>query len=406
MTDTPTMPHGEFEALAKDFAAHVSPGKLEFWRALGPIVMGKRYGIYFEDAYTHKRYINCHVNGGCYNLGHANAAVSDAVRNVIGTLDIGNHHFVSSYRAEFARRLSATTGDRLARVVFAVGGGEAADLAIKVARARTGRVEVVSALGGYHGHTGLALATGDAKFRDRFGPNPRGYRQVPWDDLAAMDAAIGDQTAAVILEAIPATLGMTLPSDGYFARVRQLCSDRGAMLLVDEVQTGLGRTGKLWGHQHEGIVPDAIISGKGLSGGIYPIAATLMTEDLHAPLNADPFVHISTYGGAEIGCVAGLAVLDQVEVPGFLARVTALGERFERELSPLPLTLRRRGMFMGLKFADSSASLTTWVQLMANGVFAFPAGNDSTVLQFLPPMIISDDEATDLIARVHKSVAR
>lgn len=406
MTDTPTLPHSSFEDLAKDFAAHISPSKLEFWTSLGPIVMGKRHGIYFEDAYTHKRYINCHVNGGCYNLGHANPAVSDAVRNVIGTLDIGNHHFVSSHRAELARRLSATTDHRLARTVFAVGGGEAIDLAIKVARARTGRVDVVSAVGGYHGHTGLAVATGDAKFRDRFGPNPPGYRQVNWNDLGAIDAAIGDGTAAVILEAIPATLGMAIPTEGYFARVRQLCSDRGAMLLVDEVQTGLGRTGKMWSYQHDGIVPDAIISGKGLSGGIYPIAATVMTEDLHGPLNADPFVHISTYGGAEIGCVAALAVLDQVEAPGFLERVTEMGARFERELSGLPFTLRRRGMFMGLKFADANTSLTTWVQLMANGVFAFPAGNDSTVLQFLPPMIISDDEATDLVALVRKSVAR
>ncbi|MBW2215546.1 MAG: aminotransferase class III-fold pyridoxal phosphate-dependent enzyme, partial [Deltaproteobacteria bacterium] len=174
-----------------------------------------------------------------------------------------------------------------------------------------------------------------------------------------------------------------------------------------EVQTGLGRTGRWWGVQHEEVIPDAIISGKGLSGGIYPISATLLTREMHEVLDseANPFVHISTYGGAELGCVAAQAVLDIVGEPGFLEHVEALSERFAAAFEPLPFELRRRGMFMGLRFGSEAEALGALLRIMQQGVFCFPAGNDRSVLQFLPPLILSDDEAGDLIDRMTKAFA-
>ena len=284
-------------------------------------------------------------------------------------------------------------------------GGEATDVAIKLARGATKRGHVISAIGGYHGHTGLSLATGDPAYRDPFGPNLPGFSQVPFNDVAAMEGAVNDHTAAVILEAIPATLGMPIPLPGYFAAVRRICSERGAMLIVDEIQTGLGRTGKMWCHEHDGIVPDAILTGKGLSGGIYPIAATIVTDAMHRVLFDDPFVHFSTFGGAEPGCVAALKVLDIVEAPGFLDRVARLSDRFARELEGLPFALRRRGLFMGMKFPNDAEAITAFMKLVEAGVFVFPAGNDRSVLQCLPPLIISDDETTDLIGRVRRALA-
>jgi acetylornithine/succinyldiaminopimelate/putrescine aminotransferase len=287
-----------------------------------------------------------------------------------------------------------------------VSGGEAIDVALKAARGATGRSNVISVEGGYHGHTGLALAAGDPQFRDSFGPNLPGFTQVPFNDVGAMESAINDQTAAVILEAIPATLGMPIPEPGYFGAIRKLCDDRGALLLVDEVQTGLGRTGRWWGVQHEEVTPDAIITGKGLSGGIYPITATLLTREMHEVLDseANPFVHISTFGGAELGCVAAQAVLDIVEEPGFLEHVDALSERFATAFEPLPFELRRRGLFMGLRFGSEVEALGALLRIMQHGVFCFPAGNDRSVLQFLPPLILTDDEAEDLIARMTKAL--
>jgi acetylornithine/succinyldiaminopimelate/putrescine aminotransferase len=406
--DPPTQSFETLDDLVAVFREHVAPNKLAYYQRMGlQIVMGKREGIWFEDAYTKVRLINCHGNGGVFGLGHCNPRVTGAVATALGKLDIGNHHFVSPQRAQLAARLSATLGDTLPRVVFGVSGGEAVDVAIKAARGATGRTKIVSIEGGYHGHTGLALAAGDAQFRDPFGPNLPGFVQVPFNSVAAMDAAIDEQTAAVILEAIPATLGMPIPEPGYFGAIRRLCDERGACLLLDEVQTGLGRTGRWWGIQHEEVIPDAIIIGKGLSGGIYPITATLLTRELHEVLDseANPFVHISTFGGAELGCVAAQVVLDIVGEPGFLQHVEALSDRFAEAFEPLPFELRRRGLFMGLRFGSDVEALGALLRIMQQGVFCFPAGNDRRVLQFLPPLILTDDEARDLIDRVTKAFA-
>jgi putrescine aminotransferase len=397
--DTPR--DGSREALFDRFATHVNAGKVAAYRALGlEVVMGAREGIRFADAYDGTWYVNCHCNGGVFNLGHRHPAVVAAVRAALDEVDIGNHHLVSDWRAGLAERLAATTGGALPGVVFAVGGGEATDLAIKVARAVTGRTGVVSAQGGYHGHTGLAMAAGDPQYRDPFGPQLPGFVQVPFDDLDTLAAAVTDDTAAVILEPIPATLGMPIPAPGYLAGVRRVCDDRGALLILDEVQTGLGRTGTMWAYQQEdGAVPDLLTTGKGLSGGVYPIAATLMTRRVHAFFDDHPFVHISTFGGAELGCVAGLAVLDLLD-DAMLARVRDLGARYAAGFDGAPFTLRQRGLFMGLRFGDAAAGVGATTALIRAGVFAVFANNDPSVVQFLPPLVISDDEADTLIATV------
>lgn len=381
------------------FAEHINRGKTTAYAALGlDVVMGERDGAWFHDAFDQdRRWLNCHCNGGVFNLGHRNPRVVAAVREALDHLDVGNHHLVSGWRAELGRRLSRTTGDRLTGVVFGVGGGEAVDLALKVARARTGRQGIVSAIGGYHGHTGLAMATGDAQYRDPFGPNPPGFAQVAFGDLDALGAAVDDETAAVILEPIPATLGMPLPPPGYLREVSALCRDAGAVMVLDEIQTGLGRTGTFWYHTQEDVEPDMVVTGKGLSGGVYPITATLMTAELHSFFDNHPFVHVSTFGGAELGCVAALAVLDIVEEPGFLERVETVGERIGAGLADLGTEVRRRGMFMGLRFDDPAGGLVATQRLIPAGVFAVFANNDPSVLQFLPPLTITDDETTWLI---------
>ncbi len=398
-------PYPNAAATTAAFAAHVNPGKVAAFAALGlDIVMGERRGARFRDAFSGTWYYNCHCNGGVFNLGHRHPAVVAAVRGALEELDIGNHHFVSGWRARLAERLAATTGGKLSGVVFGVGGGEAMDLALKVARAHTGRQGIVSTIGGYHGHTGLAMATGDPAYRDPFGPNLPGFVQVPFDDLGALDAAVGDSTAAVVLETIPATLGMPIPSPGYLAGVRRLCDERGACLILDEVQTGLGRTGTIWAYEHEGAVPDIMVTGKGLSGGVYPISATLMRPEIHAFFAEHPFVHISTFGGAELGCAAGLAALDVIEAPGFLERVGELGEMFEDGLSGLDLVLRRRGLFMGLKLAGQGDGLAAAAALIRAGVFVLFANNDTSVVQFLPPLTLDDAEAAEIIGIVRRAL--
>lgn len=391
-------------SLYEIYRRHVNAGKVDVFEQYGiNAVMGRREGVRFWDAYDPDRsWINCHCNGGVFNLGHRHPGVLQAVQESLATTDLGNHHLPTPGRAQLAARLAATTGGRLSGVVFGVGGGEAIDLAIKVARGATGRTGIVSAVGGYHGHTGLALATGDPEYRDPFGPTLPGFCQVPFDDLDAMAAVLDHDTAAVILEPVPATLGMPVPSPGYLAGVQELCRDHGAVLIMDEVQTGLGRTGKMWAYEHWQLEPDVVVTGKGLSGGIYPITATLMTRELHSIFDRHPFSHISTFGGAEPGCAAALAVLDIVEAPGFLERVSELGDRFAAGFEGMPFTLRRLGMMMGLAFPVPEAGMLAAKLLFDAGIFAVYANNDTAVLQLLPPLTATDDEADEIIAIIRR----
>lgn len=383
------------------YRTHVNAGKIETYERYGlDAVMGRRDGVRFWDAYDDRSWINCHCNGGVFNLGHRNPAVLAAVRDSLEDHDIGNHHLPAASRADLARRLAGSTGGLLPGVVFGVAGGESIDLAIKVTRAATDRTGIVSASGGFHGHTGLALAAGDPQYRDPFGPNPPGFVQVPFNDVDAMDAAIGGGTAAVILEPIPATLGMPIPDPGYLPAVQQMCRERGANLILDEVQTGLGRTGRMWAYEHWGLEPDVVVTGKGLSGGVYPISATLMTREIHSLFDTDPFIHISTFGGAEPGAAAALAVLDLVEMPGFLDHVIDLEDRFVAGFSGMPFALRHLGLMMALVFPAPDAGMYAMKLLFDAGLFTVYANNDTSVLQLLPPLVSTNDEADEIIGIV------
>ena len=407
MTEVPGFrPFSTREKSFELFARHVSRGKVTTFESFGlDPVMGKREGVRFFDAYDERSWYNCHCNGGVFNLGHRHPRILAALRRALEELDIGNHHLVSGVRAELGRRLSASTKDHLQCVVYGVGGGEAMDLALKVSRAVTGRSGIVSAAGGYHGHTGLALAAGDAAYRDPFGPNLPGFVQVPFNDIESLASAIGPDTAALVLEPVPATLGMPIASPGYLEEAQRICRQHGALFIVDEVQTGFGRCGATWAFLLDGLQPDMVVSGKAMSGGMYPIAATLMTPKVHAFFDQHPFIHISTYGGSEVGCLVAKEVLDIIEEPDFLERIEELGERFERGFSGLPFRLRRRGMMMGMEFPAKQAGIMASKMLFEVGVFAIWANNDTSVLQFLPPLITTNEEADDIISRVRRAFA-
>ncbi|MCK4515977.1 MAG: aspartate aminotransferase family protein, partial [Spirochaetaceae bacterium] len=263
------------------FSDHVSSGKAGFYRRYWMnFVMGEREGPWLSDVDGKKQLLNLHCNGGVFNLGHRPQFLVDVLKHALDELDIGNHHLMSAERALTAKALADLMPEDLDYVIFGAGGGEAIDTAIKVARAHTGRPKIVSFEGGYHGHTGLALAAGDPRYREPFGSTLPGFVQIPVFDLPALQEAITDDTAAFIMETVPATLGMPLAPEGFMEAAARLCRERGVLLILDEVQTGLGRTGKLWGFQHYGVVPDIVVIGKGLSGGIYPISATIMRRDL------------------------------------------------------------------------------------------------------------------------------
>ncbi|TAL33017.1 MAG: aspartate aminotransferase family protein [Spirochaetes bacterium] len=393
------------------YADHVSPGKVDVYAQYGMLLVpGRREGCFIYDR-DGTRYLNCHCNGGVFNLGHRNPRVIRALTRALTEYDIGNHHLVSEPKAMLARMLARTLPAGLNQVVFGVGGGEAIDLAIKLARGVTGRPGVISAFGGYHGHTGLALATGDAKFREKFGPMPPGFFQVPFGDIGALESAVSDQTAAVIMETIPATLGIVVPGRDYFRKVKALCARAGALLVMDEVQTGFGRTGTFWCFEQFRVVPDIVVTGKGMSGGIYPMSATIYHERHRDFFRKDPFVHISTFGGSEAGCFAAMEAIRISSGKKFLSTVRASGDRIRAGLGALAkefpgagFRVRGLGLMLGLEFADEMRSLFMLKLLFDRGVYMVYSGNDRRVLQLLPPLIITRREIAVLVRAVRDSL--
>lgn len=398
-------PYASREETASRFAGHVNRAKVAALEAMGvDIVMGEREGARFRDAYSGRWFWNCHCNGGVFNLGHRNPAVVAALREALDRLDVGNHHLISGWRAKLAERLSKSTGDRLPYALFTPSGSEAVDLALTLARGHTGRQKIVAASGAYHGLAGLARAASDPRWSEPYGPPAPGLAHVPFNDLERLGAELEGGAAAVILESIPATLGFPPPAPGYLREAGELARRHGALLVLDEVQTGLGRTGTPWFYQQEQAEPDIVITGKGLGGGLYPVSAALISEDLEGFFDQRPFAYVSTFGGSELGCVAAGAVMHEVSRPGFLDRVRALGERFQAGFEGLPFELRRRGLTMGLAFEEPEGGIEASRTLIDAGVFAVFAEHDHSVTQFKPPLILSDGEADEIIGSVRRAL--
>ncbi|NIS81556.1 MAG: aminotransferase class III-fold pyridoxal phosphate-dependent enzyme [Anaerolineales bacterium] len=390
------------------FATNVSSGKVNFFRMAGiDFVSGKREGPFMWDLSGEKRLIDCHCNGGVFNLGHRHPEILTTLRESLDELDIGNHHLISEQRAALADALAQTMPGEMDYSVFGVGGGEAVDLAIKIARGFTRRDKVISANGGYHGHTGLALAAGDEKYRAPFGPLAPGFIQIPFNDVQALEAALDDSTAAVIFETIPATNGILVPHSEYFASARELCDQFKVLMIIDEIQTGLGRTGKLWGIEHFDVEPDIIVLGKGLSGGVYPMAVTCFKAKYESVFHEDPFIHVSTFGGAEVGCPVAMRVLEISADQGFLDHVQALAQVFSDEFYNLQeqhgevlVGLRQLGLMMGIEMVNELCGPIFSKAAYDSGLLSVYANNDPSVAQLLPPLNIDKPLAEEILERV------
>lgn len=394
-----------------DFAEYVSPGKVKAYELMGiDIVPGKREGIRVWDK-GGKSYINCRSSGGVFNLGHSPPEIKAALKQAIDeSLDLGDHLLMSGLRAMLAKKLAELMPGDIHYTVFGVGGGEAIDLAIKLSRAHTGRPGIISAIGGYHGHTGLALATGDESYRKHFGPLAPGFSQVPFNDIECLEDAVDDTTAAVIFETIPATFGFPIPDDDYYPAMRKICDESGALMVIDEVQAGLGRTGRLWAIDEYDVVPDIMVLGKGLAGSFYPMSTTSFRKPLGKFFEDNPFIHVSTMGGSELGCVVSLTLLERVSDPEFLEHVREMGERFAtgfskflKEFDGLLVEVRRKGLMIGLKHAQDSHGFLMANLMSKQGVIALFSNNDRSVLQIMPPLIIKPDEVDEVLAALEAS---
>ena len=400
------------QQLLDDFATYVSPQKVQMYKMWGvDFIPGRREGVRVWDYDGSRSWIDCRSAGGVFNLGHRPPRVIAALKQALDEIDMSDHMLASGYRALLAKRLAELTPGDLQYTTFGSSGGEAIDFAIKLARGYTGRAGVISAAKGYHGHTGLALAATD-EFGSHFGPLAPGFRRVPFGDFEALEAEAGDDVAAVIMETIPATAGFQIPPDDWYPRLRRLCDERGIVLILDEVQAGLGRTGRLWAYEEWGIHPDVMVLGKGMSAAIYPLSSATYRPFLQSFFDRDAFIHLSSTGGSELGCVTALAMLDQITEAGFLEHVRAMGERFSagfaalQEKHPAVLKgLNRRGLMMGVVMATKECGPLMARALARRGIIAVYAHYNPHILQLMPPLIIRPEEVDEVLDAVEGALA-
>jgi acetylornithine/LysW-gamma-L-lysine aminotransferase len=342
-----------------------------------------------------KQYIDCVGGQGSANLGHSHPAVVAAIQHQVTQLISCPEIFHNDQRAAYLDELGAALPAGMGRVFLCNSGTEAVESALKFARLQTGRSNIVAMMRGFHGRTMGALSTTyEPKYREPFEPLIAGVRHVPFDRIEALEGAIDGQTAAVIVEPIQGEGGVRPASAGYLAAVAAECAKHGALLIVDEVQTGFGRTGSLFAITQAGVTPDLLVMAKSMAGGM-PMGALAIHERLGG---FAPASHGSTFGGNPLACAAARAALQAIINEDLCAEAARKGNAVMAALRAAQLSkvreVRGAGLLIGLELKERVQP--TLVTLMQRGVLALPAGPN--VLRLLPPLVISDAELHAVVA--------
>ena len=390
------------------YARFVTPGPGPILSALGINVhYGARKNARVQDVYTKKWYWDCHRGGSTFNLGHRNEELRAAMLEALNEIgNAGSFLQLSGYRAKLVEKLLATTKGGFYGATFGVSGTDANEIAIHAARNHTHRRGLVAISDtSVHGSTDLTYGVSGAfaDTRQRYLIDNPNTTFVDYNNIDAMDSAVTYDTAAVIMELSPAQGGFPVPGPGYLANVKQICSDRGAVMILDEVQTGLGGTGRFWGHEQYGFVPDILTVGKGFGGGVYPISAAVMSESVwHSYNDGNIIPHDSTYAGSELGCVVAAAVLKITGQQEFLQHTRQLAARFAEGFAGAPFNVNQIGLCMGLS-SNAMSQLDMSALLAAKGVLAIPS-LAAPVVVFRPILTLSMSDADDIISRVRSAL--
>jgi len=356
------------------------------------IALVKGKGIVVADA-DGKQYLDF-LGGIATNiLGHAHPAIVKAVSKQVSVLNHVSNFYVHPNAVELAEKLASMTGDKRAKVFFCQSGAEANEAALKLSR-RTGKVRVVAAQGAFHGRTMGALSlTGQPSKREPFLPLVKGVKHVPYGDIEAMRKAVTKKTAMVIIEPIMGEAGVIVPPADYLQELRALCDARGALLVIDAVQTGMGRTGDWFGYEYSGITPDVITLAKGLGGGL-PLGAMIAlgkAADLFQPGD-----HGSTFGGNPVTTAAGLAAIKFIESQKLLKKVEKQGANLMQELALIPgvAEVRGAGLLLGIELENLKSSDVASA-LQKEGVLVNAA--NPTTIRLAPALIVTDAQIKKFI---------
>ncbi|URM89098.1 ornithine--oxo-acid transaminase [Streptomyces sp. MRC013] len=374
-----------------------------------PVVVARAEGTWVEDV-EGRRYLDMLAGYSALNFGHRHPALVEAAHRQLDELTLTSRAFHNDRLAGFAERVAALTG--LDMVLPMNTGAEAVESAVKVARkwayevkgVAPDRATIVVADGNFHGRTTTIVSfSTDESARTGFGPFTPGFRVVPYNDLAALEAAVDETTAAVLIEPIQGEAGVIIPDEGYLTGVRELTRRAGCLFIADEIQSGLGRTGRTLAVEHEAVVPDMLLLGKALGGGIVPVSAVVARRDVLSVLR--PGEHGSTFGGNPLSAAVGSAVVDLLATGEFQRRATELGQVLGRGLAALTgsgvTAYRARGLWAGV---DIDPAIGTGRQiserLMAEGVLV--KDTHGSTIRLAPPLTITEEELESALAALRK----
>ena len=355
------------------------------------IVRGEGATLYDEDG---NAYIDCVGGQGAANLGHAHpkvvAAITEQAQKIISVPEM----FYNDTRAALLEKLTSLAPEGMDRAFLSNSGTEAVEAAFKFARFSTKRTEIIATMRGFHGRSmGALSATWNKKYRSPFQPLIPGIKHVPYNNLEKLDAAIDENTAAVILEAVQGEGGVHPGDAEYLLGAQELCRERGALLIMDEIQTGFGRTGKMFAVDHYDLSPDIMTVAKSMAGG-FPMGATLLGERV---IELNKGIHGSTFGGNPLAAAASLAALNALVDEKLPERAAELGAYLVEELkkieSPIIRTVRGMGLMVGIEIKNKVAPYLR--ALTERGVLALPAG--MTVLRLLPPLVIEKEQLDEVV---------
>lgn len=401
------------EETIEKYEKYINPSQARLFRFMGlASVEDHAEGWIITDS-EGKQFIDCLGGYGMFALGHRHPKVVAAVEKALHTMPMCGKVLFNRPMADLAEALAEITPGNLQYSFFVNSGTEAVEGCLKVARLATGRKKFVAAKDAFHGKTmGSLSATGRDLYRDPFKPLMDGFTHVPFGDTAALEAAVDEDTAAVILEPIQGEGGIIIPPDGYLARAREICSAKGALLIADEVQTGIGRTGEWFGVNHDGVVPDLMACAKALGGGIMPIGAIIGTPEAWQGLIEAPFLHTSTFGGNQLACAAGVAAISCIKEENLLQRGSETGaylkaglEKIAAEFPSVIREVRGRGMMIGIELTKEGAGGMLMSLMIDQRVIVAYTLNNPKVIRMEPPLIMPEDVAGIVLEKFRSAVS-
>jgi len=359
-----------------------------------------------------RRYLDFSGGYGVFSLGHRHPKVVEAVKHQLDKIALSSRVFMNPLQAKLAERLSEVTPEGLQYSFFSNSGTEAVEAALKMARLTTGRPHFVSTEGSYHGKTlGSLSVSGRDKYQDPFRPLIEGCSRVPFGDLEALEKALTDQVAAFLLEPVQGEGGIHVASEQYLQGVRRLCTERGVLLIADEIQCGLCRTGRWFGVDHAGITPDIMTLAKSLGGGVMPIGATVSTADAAKGYRGRPLLHTSTFGGNPLACRAALASLQVMEEEELARKAAEKGDQLKsglrvlaKKFPDLIADVRGLGLMLGLEFHEDKYGGSLIFEMVKRNVIAVYTLNQPRVIRFEPPLNVETGEIKTVLKALGESL--